>query len=282
MKVIVLGGGPDGMTAALQARELQAEVTLLESKRAGGTSVNDGPAPVRTLARAARLARDAGSWETFGLQGARPHIDLAAVLVNAKRVARYAHEKKHMAEYVRSTGVELIEGVGPARFLDEYTVGEASGRTWQAEAIIIAVGGQGRILPIPGAELALTYSDIWTLQQLPASVAVVGGAATGCQLASILEDFGCQVYLLELAPRLLPQEDEGIAGTRADAFQKHTIQAITGAGTERLEKVDGGIRLHYCKQERSASLRADAVFFATGWPGNVDALNMAVSGVVSV
>ena len=80
MKLIVLGGGPAGMTAALQARELHAEVTLLESKRAGGTSVNDGPAPVRTLARAARLARDAGSWETFGLQGARPHIDLAAVL----------------------------------------------------------------------------------------------------------------------------------------------------------------------------------------------------------
>jgi len=130
MKLIVLGGGPAGMTAALQARELHAEVTLLESKRAGGTSVNDGPAPVRTLARAARLARDAGSWETFGLQGARPHIDLAAVLANARRVAQYAHEKKHMAEYIRSTGVELIEGVGPAHFLDQHTVQVAGGRTW--------------------------------------------------------------------------------------------------------------------------------------------------------
>jgi len=279
MKLIVLGGGPAGMTAALQARELHAEVTLLESKRAGGTSVNDGPAPVRTLARAARLARDAGSWETFGLQGARPHIDLAAVLANAKRVAQYAHEKKHMAEYIRSTGVELIEGVGPAHFLDQHTVQVAGGRTWQADKIIIAVGGHGRILPIPGAELALTYSDIWSLTQLPASVAVVGGAATGCQLTSILEDFGCQVYLLELAPRLLPQEDEDIAVTLADAFQKQHMTVITGAGTERLEKVDGGIRLHYCKQERPASLRVDAVFFATGWPGNVDALNLAAAGV---
>ena len=279
MKLIVLGGGPAGMTAALQARELHAEVTLLESKRAGGTSVNDGPAPVRTLARAARLARDAGSWETFGLQGARPHIDLAAVLANARRVAQYAHEKKHMAEYIRSTGVELIEGVGPAHFLDQHRVQVAGGRTWQADKIIIAVGGHGRILPIPGAELALTYSDIWSLTQLPASVAVVGGAATGCQLASILEDFGCQVYLLELAPRLLPQEDEDIAVTLADAFQKQHMTVITGAGTERLEKVDGGIRLHYCKQERPASLRVDAVFFATGWPGNVDALNLAAAGV---
>src|SRR5437763_6592700 len=281
MKLSVLGGGPAGVNAALQARELHAEVILIESKRVGGTSINEGPAPVRTLARAARLARDAGSWETFGLQGARPQIDLAAVLANARRVALYAHEKKHLAEYIRSTGIELIEGVGPAHFLDQHTMGEASGRTWQADAIIIAVGGQGRKLPVPGAELALTYSDIWSLQQLPASVAVVGGAATGCQLASILEDFGCQVYLLELAPRLLPQEDEDIAVTLADAFHKQGMTVITGAGTERLEKVDGGIQLHYRKQERPASLTVDAVFFAAGWPGNVDTLNLAAAGVVT-
>jgi len=281
MKLIVLGGGPAGLTAALQARELQAEVTLLESKRVGGTSINEGPAPVRTLARAARLARDAGSWETFGLKGARPEIDLAAVLANARRVTLYAHEKKHLAESIRSTGIELIEGAGPARFLDQHTVGVADGRTWQANKIIIAVGGHGQVLPIPGAELGLTYNDIWTLKQLPASVAVVGGAATGCQLASILEDFGCQVYLLEYTPRLIPREDEDISVALADAFQKQRMTVITGAGSERLEKVDGGIRLHYRKQERSGSMTVDAVFFAVGWPGNVDALNLAAAGVVT-
>ncbi|HEV2654046.1 MAG TPA: NAD(P)/FAD-dependent oxidoreductase [Ktedonobacteraceae bacterium] len=281
MKLIVLGGGPAGLTAALQARELHAEVTLLESTRAGGTSVNEGPAPVRTLARAARLARDATSWEIFGLQGARPHIDLAAVLTNAQRVARYAHEKKHLAEYIRSTGVELIEGAGPARFLDAHTLGVADGRRWQADAIIIAVGGHGRVLPVPGAELGLTYSDIWTLEQLPTRIAVVGGAATGCQLASILKDFGCQVSLLELAPRLIPQEDEEIALALAEAFGKQGITVITDAGTERLEKNADGIQLHYRRQERSASLTVDAVFFAAGWPGNVDALNLAAAGVVT-
>ena len=281
MKLIVLGGGPAGLTAALQARELHAEVILLESKQAGGTSINEGPAPVRTLARSARLARDAASWETFGLQGARPHIDLTAVLANAQRVAHYAHEKKHLAEYIRSIGIELIEGVGPAHFLDQHTMGVADGRTWQADTIIIAVGGHGRILPVPGAELALMYNDIWTLKQLPVSIAVVGGAATGCQLASILEDFGCQVYLLELAPRLIPQEDEEIALALAEAFGKQRITVITGAGTERLEKTNSGIQLHYRKQERSASLTVDAVFFATGWPGNVDALNLDAAGVVT-
>ena len=106
----------------------------------------------------------------------------------------------------------------------------------------------GPILPIPGAELALTYSDIWSLTALPTSVAIDGGAATGCQLASILEDFGCQIYLLELAPRLIAQEDEDISLALADAFSKQHMTVITGAQTERLEKSDEGIRLHYQRQ----------------------------------
>jgi pyruvate/2-oxoglutarate dehydrogenase complex dihydrolipoamide dehydrogenase (E3) component len=61
MRVLVLGGGPAGVSAALHAQELGADVTLVEAKQVGGTSLNDGPAPVRTLARAARLVRDSGS-----------------------------------------------------------------------------------------------------------------------------------------------------------------------------------------------------------------------------
>jgi pyruvate/2-oxoglutarate dehydrogenase complex dihydrolipoamide dehydrogenase (E3) component len=281
MKLIVIGGGPAGLTSALQARELHADVTLLESNRIGGTSINEGPAPVRTLARAARLARDAGSWETFGLRGERPQIDLAAALANARRVAEYAHEKKHMAEYINSTGIDLVEDVGLVHFLDQYTVGAVDGHTWQGDKFIIAVGGHGRILPIPGAELALTYSDIWSLTQLPQSVAIVGGSATGCQLATILEDFGCQVYLLELAPRLIPQQDEDISIALADAFSKQHMTVITGAQTERLEKLGGNIRLHYRTQEQLDSLVVEAVFFATGWPGNVDALNLEAAGVLA-
>jgi pyruvate/2-oxoglutarate dehydrogenase complex dihydrolipoamide dehydrogenase (E3) component len=97
VKLLVLGGGPAGLAAALQARELGAAVTLLEADQVGGTNLNRGPAPVRTLARAARLARDWSSWERFGLEGPRPVPNLRAVLANSARVARYAHDKKDMA-----------------------------------------------------------------------------------------------------------------------------------------------------------------------------------------
>jgi pyruvate/2-oxoglutarate dehydrogenase complex dihydrolipoamide dehydrogenase (E3) component len=281
MDVVVVGGGPAGVTAALRARELGAAVTLLESKRIGGTSINDGPAPVRTLARAARLVRDAGTWSTFGLRGSSPAIDLAGVIANASRVANYAHEKKHLGESVRAWGIELVEGAGPAKLLEAHRVGLADGRTWQAERIILAAGGHGRKLPIPGSELALTHSDIWSLQHLPAHVAVVGGAATGCQLASIFQDFGCKVTILELAPCLNPGADEDISRGLARAFAEQGITTITGATTERIEQRPDGLNLWFHQDERPGSIQVDAVFFATGWPGNVETLNLDAAGIAT-
>jgi pyruvate/2-oxoglutarate dehydrogenase complex dihydrolipoamide dehydrogenase (E3) component len=85
--LLVVGGGPAGVTAALQACELGAQVTLLEAGQIGGTSLNRGPAPVRTLARTARLARDWSSWAAFGLDGPPPVPNLPVVVANSDRVA---------------------------------------------------------------------------------------------------------------------------------------------------------------------------------------------------
>ena len=122
ISLLVVGGGPAGVTAALQARELGARVTLLEAGQVGGTSLNRGPAPVRTLARAARLARDWSSWATFGLEGPPPVPNLPAVVANSERVARYAHDKKDMAGHLRGHGIDLLEDLGPAGFVDPHTL----------------------------------------------------------------------------------------------------------------------------------------------------------------
>lgn len=281
MDVIILGGGPAGITAALRARELGAEVTLLESKRIGGTDINDGPAPVRTLARAARLARDATSWSTFGLKGPPPEIDLAAVIANAIRVANYAHEKKHLAEAVRARGIELIEGAGPARLLGTHHVGLPDGRTWQGERIILAAGGHARKLAIPGGELALTHSDIWSLRQLPSRIAVIGGSDTGCQLASILEDFGCAVTIIEMAGRITATADEDISRALTLAFQEQGMTVITSARTERIAPSAGGLEVSFRQGERGGNIVVDAVFCATGWPGNIETLNGGDAGVAT-
>jgi pyruvate/2-oxoglutarate dehydrogenase complex dihydrolipoamide dehydrogenase (E3) component len=204
VRLLVLGGGPAGATAAAQARELGADVTLLEAEQVGGTNLNHGPAPVRTLARAARLARDWSSWERFGLEGPRPVPNLDAVLANCARVARYAHDKKDIADHLRVQGIDVAEHLGPVRFAGPHTVRAGDGRSWSAESIVIAVGCRAAALPIPGGELALTYEDIWTLTALPAAVTVIGGADTGCQMASIFADLGTDARLIEAGPRLCP------------------------------------------------------------------------------
>jgi dihydrolipoamide dehydrogenase len=277
--LVVIGGGPAGVSAALHAAELGATVTLVERRRVGGTSLNEGPAPVRTLARAARLVRDWSSWETFGLRGPRPDVDLAATLANAARVARYAHERKDLAGLIRAGGVDLVEGAGEARFLDPHTIAVADGRTWSADRSIIAVGGRASRLPIPGAELALTFEDVRSLSDLPERVCVIGAADTGCQLASILGDFGCQVFLMEFASRIVPRADEDVSAGLEQAFQERGIEVLTSAGAERIEPLAPGLRLAYSAAGEMKTVEVDAVFFAVGWPSNADRIDAAAAGV---
>ena len=281
MKLLVLGGGPAGATAAMHARQLGAEVTLVEANLVGGTSLHGGPAPVRTLARAARLLRDARSWNRFGLRGDPPQLDIASALASSQRVAQYALEQRRLDEFMRSSGVELIQKVGPAAFHDLHTVGLEDGRTFTGDAIIVAVGGHAGRLRIPGAELGKTYSDLPGLTEIPSSVAIVGGADTGVQIASILADFGSSVTIFEHGPRLASRADHDVSLALADAFTERGIDVRIGTGVERLERTATGIIAHYRAGNERSQLEVDDVFFAVGWPGNADSLGTEQMGIVT-
>jgi pyruvate/2-oxoglutarate dehydrogenase complex dihydrolipoamide dehydrogenase (E3) component len=281
VRLLVVGGGPAGTTAALQARELGADVTLLEAEQIGGTNLNRGPAPVRTLARAARLARDWSSWERFGLEGPRPVPDLDAVLANCARVARYAHDKKDVAGHMRQRGIDLAEHLGPVRFADPHTVQAGDGRRWSADRIVIAVGCRAAPLPIPGGELALTYEDIWTLKALPGQVTVIGGADTGCQMASIFADLGVGVRLIEAGPRLVPGADASISAALGQAFQAKGIEVITGASVQALERAGDQVSIRLSRGGTAGHARTEAVFAAVGWPANLQDLDLDAAEVTS-
>src|SRR3984893_16736981 len=217
--LIVLGGGPAGATAALRARELGATVALIERGEMGGTCTNDGCVPTRVLAKAARLVRDAEQFAEYGLVGEKPTVDFALLLAQTRNTVHRIHEKKQLQSHLEKAGVTVFANAGAARFVDEHSVALDDGTTLQAEKFILCVGGHARRLPFPGSEHALTHSDIWSLLKLPRQVVVVGGAATGCQLASCFAAFGAHVRVLEVAPRLMAIEDEAVSHGIAEGFR---------------------------------------------------------------
>jgi len=137
------------------------------------------------------------------MTGGRPWLDLPALLAATQRTVSELHEKKQLVGHLERAGVRLVRGHGPARFIDSHhlIIGD---RTLRAERLIIACGGHARRLAFPGSELTMTHSDVWRLRRLPRSLAIVGAAATGVQLASIFAAFGSRVTLLEVAPRIVP------------------------------------------------------------------------------
>jgi dihydrolipoamide dehydrogenase len=280
--VLVIGGGPAGVTAALRAQELGATVALVERGQLGGTGTNEGCVPVRVLAKAARLMRETEHLADYGLVGQRPGVDLAQLLARVEQTIDQMHDKKQLAAHLQQAGVAVHAGVGQAQFADEFTVVLPDGRRFQAEKFILCAGGRPRHLALPGSGYALTHRDLWSLKELPRSVAIVGASATGCQLASILASFGSQVWLLERGGRILDEEDVLTSEAMTEAFRCRGLRVIDGIdGVDRIEKTVEGLRLFYTGQGETRLLDIEAVLLAAGWPGNADSLNLGVTGVAS-
>jgi pyruvate/2-oxoglutarate dehydrogenase complex dihydrolipoamide dehydrogenase (E3) component len=280
LDLIVIGGGPAGVVAALRARELGAEVTLVERGEMGGTCTNDGCVPTRVLAKAARLLRESEHFDEYGLVGQPPVVDLPQLLRRTHEVISAVHEKKQLVAYLRRAGVTVYDRAGQARFVDPHTIEMAAGRRLEAEKFIICAGGHARKLTFPGSEHALTHEDIWTLPSLPRSMAIVGGSATGCQLGSILDAFGVQVSVLERGGQILDKEDDLLSAVMADALRRRGLHIIEGiTGVERIERSESGLALYYGQDGQTHSLAVEAVLIAAGWPGNAESLNLPAAGV---
>jgi pyruvate/2-oxoglutarate dehydrogenase complex dihydrolipoamide dehydrogenase (E3) component len=281
-QLIVIGGGPAGSTAALRARELGASVALIERGAMGGTCTNDGCVPTRVLARAARLMANASQYADYGMAAPLPELDFQRLLARTQAIVYEIHEKKQLIGHLEAAGVAVYAGVGEAAFVDPHIIALPDGRQLRGERFILAAGGRARRLDFPGEELALTHSDIWRLQKLPKSVVIVGGAATGCQLAAIFNAFGSAVTVLDVAPSILTAEDSLVAQAMTDAFQRRGIAVATGiGGIERIERAGKELALVYRMGEGVQTVVAEAVVLSTGWLGNLDGLNLPAAGVAT-
>jgi pyruvate/2-oxoglutarate dehydrogenase complex dihydrolipoamide dehydrogenase (E3) component len=278
--VIVIGAGPAGAVAALRAADLGARTVLVTSRAFGGMAANDGPVPVRTLAHAARLLRNARELGQYGISAGYPVLDYSRLLARVREVVAEVTAHSSLREQIESVGVTVHENTGTARFADAHTVVTENGQRIRADRIIICVGGVGRKLPIPGFHFTSSHSGALALSSVPASMLVIGGGATGLQIASIFNAFGTRVQLFERGKRILATEDEDTAAAVAAAFRETGLAVHEDFGTiESFEKTSTGVRMYFSTHGKRESAEARLAVVAAGWVANTAALNLAVAGV---
>jgi pyruvate/2-oxoglutarate dehydrogenase complex dihydrolipoamide dehydrogenase (E3) component len=278
--VVVVGAGPAGVVAALRAARLGAKTALITRDQFGGMAANDGPVPVRTLAQAARLIREARQLPRFGITGSEPSLDYPRLLARVREVTAAAREQTLLRDDLERAGVRIHEQAGLARFADAHVVESDNAPRLHADKVIICTGGTSRPLPVPGFELTATHSDAWSLSSVPPSLLVIGAGATGVQLASTFNAFGSQVHLVEIAPRILMSEDHEVSGAVGAALAASGIRIVEDAGTiDRFERCPIGVRLVHSSGHGQQSIDATLAVVAVGWVAATAGLALDRAGV---
>ena len=278
--VIVVGTGPAGVLAALRAADLGARTALIARDAFGGMAGNDGPVPVRTLAHAARLMREASQLGDYGIDVGDPSLDYGALLGRVKAVVEEVRDRSSLRAQIDGLGVAVYARAGTAMFLDPHTIEISEGRQLRAERIILCTGGASRRLPVPGFELTATHSDAWSLEAVPESMLVVGAGATGAQVASVFNAFGTRVTLFEAGPRILATEDADVSTAMAEAFRRSGIEVHEAFGSIiRFETVPGGVAMVYGRDDRICRAEAALAVTALGWRADTAGLNLEAAGV---
>ncbi len=280
LDVIVIGAGPAGVLAALRAGDLGARTALITRDDFGGMAANDGPVPVRTLAHAARLIRESRQLGLYGIAVGEPSLDYPRLLARVREVVNDVRAHSTLRKQIDSLGVAVYEHAGAARFAEPHTIETESGISLEADKIILCTGGVSRRLPIPGFEWTATHSDAFRLTTIPPSMLVIGGGATGAQVASIFNAFGSRVQLFQAGPRILPTEDEDVSASVAAAFRESGIVVREDFGDiESFEKTAKGVRMNFSKDGARDTAEAAFAVVAVGWVANTTGLSLQTAGV---
>ncbi|MFR2562976.1 MAG: FAD-dependent oxidoreductase, partial [Anaeromassilibacillus sp.] len=244
--LIVIGGGPGGYVAALEAAKLGKTVVVVERDAVGGTCLNRGCIPTKALLRASRVFREATCSEELGI-----HVQNAS----CDRAAMYAHVQKVTAQ-LRS-GIELLFQKGNITLLHGSAQIEAPGRVlvdgtpYEAQNLLIATGSLPAMPPIPGIHLPGVVTSDQLLQGDGVDckrLAIIGGGVIGVEFAQIYSDLGCAVTILEALPRLLPTMDREISQNLSMILKKRGVSVYTGASVQEIASGDGELLCRFRKK----------------------------------
>ena len=228
--VIVIGGGPGGYAAALYGASAGLDVGVVEKNKVGGTCLHVGCIPAKELLEAASVYRTVARAGEFGVGAGEPSLDWSAVLARKQRVIDQL--LAGLSSLLGQRNVTVHSGVGSLGPSGSVAVAADDGsiRTLSAQSIILASGSTPRTIGgfEADGELVVTSDELFSISGLPASAAVIGGGAIGCEFASMMGDLGTSVTVLEALPNILAGCDAEVAKVVRRSFRKRGIEVHTG------------------------------------------------------
>jgi pyruvate/2-oxoglutarate dehydrogenase complex dihydrolipoamide dehydrogenase (E3) component len=280
---IIIGTGQSGKPLALALGRAGRKTAVVERKHVGGTCINVGCTPTKTMVASARVAYVARRAADYGVHAAEPRVDLAEVW----------RRKQGIVEQFRNGGQRGLESVpaidlmfGEGSFVDARTVRvelNAGGeRLLTADRIVINTGGRPAVPGIPGlADVNwLDSSSVMELQSLPAHLVVLGGGYIGLEFSQMFRRFGARVTVITRDDRLIPREDPDVSTEVEKILAEDGIGIVKSANTLRVEG-RGGVQVQVETPEGKREIAGSHLLVAIGRAPNSDRLNLQAAGVAT-
>jgi pyruvate/2-oxoglutarate dehydrogenase complex dihydrolipoamide dehydrogenase (E3) component len=275
---IVIGTGQSGPSLARRLTEAGRKVAVIERKRFGGTCVNNGCIPTKTLIASARAAHVARRAAEFGVMIEGPvRVDMKAVKARKDAIVRVSNEG--VEEGLRENPNVTVH-VGHARFAGPKRV-EVNGEILEAEEIFINVGGRAAIPPIPGIETVpyLTNSSIMEVDFLPRHLVILGGSYIGLEFGQMYRRFGSEVTIIQRNERLIPREDEDVSEAIREILKDEGIRILTDADTTQVADRGGEIAVTVRAGAETTEVVGSHLLVAAGRRPNTDNLGLDAASV---
>jgi dihydrolipoamide dehydrogenase len=268
--VVVIGAGTGGYVAAIRAAQLGLKTAVVErAPSLGGTCLNWGCIPTKALlehAHALKVAQESDMWGIdFGVKDVKPTIDMGRVHARKNKIVTGL--TKGVEFLFKKNKIDWIKGTARLAGGGKVDVTGADARPLAAKEIIVATGSQPR--SIPGIAIdktsIITSDEAIHLADIPKSIAILGSGAVGVEFASIFRRFGSEVTVIELLPRLVPNEDEAISAELEKAFKKRGIAVKTGTKVTSAAVKNGQVTIEMTTADgKSGSMTIEKLLVATG------------------
>jgi dihydrolipoamide dehydrogenase len=279
MKLVVIGGGPGGYVAAVQAAILGADVTVIEKKYVGGTCLNVGCIPTKALLACSDVLEVVKDASKFGVEiEGEPKADFDFIMKRKNKVVDQL--VKGIEAIFKYRGVKSIKGSG--KLLNsrevEVTKEDGSKEVVKADKIILATGSvpvAPKFFKYDGKKV-ITSDEVLNLSKLPKSMIIVGGGPIGCEIGYFLNSMGTEVKVVEMLPHLAPLEDEDVAKQLQRVFKRKKIKYFVGDGISNVEVKEDGVA---ATLKSGKILEAETMLVAVGRRAYTDGLGLENPGI---